>query len=95
MLTLESCLRLPASVAFHSLGSSAQTVIVSFDSGTLFTCNRTTHAFLEAVDGRRTMKQIVDSLGERFEVDRGRLQADMLALAEKLIAEGLLTTDGA
>ena len=55
MLTWETPLILPETVAFQTLGESRQTVLVSMDSGYLFTCNDTTRAFLEAVDGKRTL----------------------------------------
>ena len=95
MLTMDTPLLLPETVAFQSLGESGQTVLVSMDSGYLFTCNETTRAFLEAVDGDRTLGQIVDILCGQFEVDPGRLRSDMCNLARRLMTEGLLVaSDG-
>ncbi|RVA46287.1 PqqD family protein, partial [Mesorhizobium sp. M7A.F.Ca.US.001.01.1.1] len=61
----------------------------------LYTCNGTTEAFLDKVDGARNLDQIVDLLCEEFEVDKGTLDQDMAALATDLISEGILAAPGA
>ena len=93
-MALNTPVKLPENVAFHTLGRGGQSVIVSLDTGYLYTCNQTTHAFLAAVDGQRTLEQIVELLEQHFDVEHDRLSRDMLALAGHLAAEGLLVVEG-
>ena len=74
--------------AFQSLGDSA--VILMLDSGQLYTCNETTEAFLKAVDGVRSLAEIIDTVLPEFEVDRDTLRSDLLALAANLSVEGII-----
>ena len=59
-------------------------------SGQLYTCNGTTEAFLDKVDGARSFDQIVGLLSQEFEVDKATLDQDIAALATDLVAEGIL-----
>jgi len=72
----------------QSLGNDA--IILMADSGQLFSCNYVTDAFLKAVDGVRSMGEIVDVVLPQFEVDRETLRGDLLALASDLSTEGIL-----
>jgi hypothetical protein len=90
MITLESVLELPPATACQSLGVGQDSVILSMDSGYLYTGNQTTHAFLNALDGRRTLGQVADVLAGQFDVRLERLQADLLALAGRLLDERLI-----
>lgn len=83
-------LRLNDDVTFQSLGEGQETVVLSLTSGHLYTCNDTTKAFLEALDGRRSFEKIVDLLEGQFDVRREKLQRDLAGLAEELIREGLM-----
>ncbi len=83
-------LKLGEDVTFQGLGDGQETVILSLSSGYLYTCNDTTAAFLSAVDGRRTVAQIIDQLLEQYDVDRQKLKADLLGIADKLLEEKLL-----
>jgi len=74
--------------SFQSLGDSA--VILMLDSGQLYTCNETTEAFLKAVDGVRSLAEIIDTVLPEFEVDRDTLRSDLLALAANLSVEGII-----
>jgi len=75
--------------SFQSLGESA--VILIIDSGQLYTCNETTEAFLKAVDGVRSLAEIIDAVLPEFEVDRETLRTDLLSLAADLTTHGLIT----
>lgn len=86
----ETRLRLSGDVTFQSLGEGQETVVLSLQSGRLYTCNDTTKAFLEALDGRRSFGDIVDLLEGQFDVPREKLQRDLAELAEKLVREGLM-----
>jgi len=65
-------------------------VVLLARSGQLYTCNGTTEAFLEKVDGRRDLEAIVALLAAEFEVDEQELREDMTALAAELLSEGIL-----
>jgi len=78
-------------VAHQSLGEGHETVVLSLASGYLYTCNDTARRVLELLDGRRTIGEVVSLLEEEYEVERGRLAADLLALARQLLDEDLVT----
>ena len=82
-------LRLADDVAHQSLGPDQETVVLSLKSGYLYTCNETAAAFLRALDGKRTVGEVLDQLEAHYEVERDELRADMLELAALLLDEGL------
>ncbi|MEO5756194.1 MAG: PqqD family protein [Mesorhizobium sp.] len=86
-------LRLADDASVQNVGDGA--VVLLARSGQLYTCNGTTEAFLEKVDGERSLDQIVALLSEEFEVDKGTLDQDMVALATDLVSEGILAAPGA
>ena len=90
MITEQSVLRRVDDLTYQSLGQGQDTVILSLSSGQLYTCNETAAQFLSAVDGSRTFTQIVQLLGEEFEVSLEQLRNDLNSLAEELIREKLL-----
>ncbi len=90
MLTDSTILKLSQQATFQSLGEGQETVIVSMESGFLYTCNETTRSFLQALDGRKTFLQAVDGLLGQYEVTREKLRSDLAAIAGKLIQEGLI-----
>ncbi|QPC89309.1 PqqD family protein [Mesorhizobium sp. INR15] len=89
----EMILRLADDASVQNVGDGA--VVLLARSGQLYTCNGTTEAFLEKVDGERSLDQIVALLSEEFEVDKGTLGQDMTALATDLVSEGILAAPGA
>ena len=88
--TEQTRFRLGDDVTFQSMGPGEDTVLLSLSSGYLYTCNETTEAFLGAIDGRRTMGEIVDELADQYEVPREQLHADLAALADELLREKLI-----
>ena len=90
MAERSAVLGLAPKIAVRRLGEEQGAVVVRLGDGQLFTCNDTTAAFLEALDGRRSVDQVLDLLIEEFEVERERLAEDMDALAEQLMSEGLI-----
>ncbi len=90
MPTEQTCFRLSEDVTFQSMGPGEDTVLLSLNSGYLYTCNETTGAFLGAIDGGRTMGEIVDELIEQYDVPREQLHADLTALANELLREKLI-----
>ncbi|RRI01167.1 PqqD family protein [Mesorhizobium tamadayense] len=89
----ETVLRMADDASVQHVGDGA--VVLLARSGQLYTCNGTTEAFLDKVDGARSLDQIVDLLSDEFEVDKATLGDDMTALAAELVAEGILAGPGA
>jgi pyrroloquinoline quinone biosynthesis protein D len=83
-------LKLADDVTFQSLGPDSDTVVFSLNSGYLYTCNETSAAFLQALDGRRTLAEVIQNLLDQYEVSPEVLTRDMTALAGKLLEEKLL-----
>ncbi|MBZ9660423.1 PqqD family protein [Mesorhizobium sp. ESP-6-4] len=81
-------LRMADDASVQHVGDGA--VVLLARSGQLYTCNDTTEAFLDKVNGARKLDQIVDLLSEEFEVDKATLDQDMAELAAELVAEGIL-----
>ena len=88
---LQQVYRLADGVNFQSMGPDQQTVILRLGDGQLYTCNQTTTALLERVDGRRNMATIVADLQDFYDVPPDKLAADLLAMAQRLVGEGLLS----
>ncbi|SFN70840.1 pyrroloquinoline quinone biosynthesis protein D [Mesorhizobium sp. NFR06] len=88
----ETVLRMADDASLQHVGDGA--VVLLARSGQLYTCNGTTEAFLDKVDGARNLSQIVDLLSDEFEVDKATLDEDMVMLAVELMAEGILAEPG-
>ena len=71
----EMVLRLADDASVQHVGDGA--VVLLARSGQLYTCNGTTEAFLDKVDGARSLDQIVVLLSDEFEVDKDTLDQDM------------------
>ena len=79
-------------VSHQEMSPDGETVILSLSSGTLFTCNETTRAFLESLDGQKTFAQVIDELHAQYDVDRGELREDIARIADEMVAMKLLCT---
>jgi hypothetical protein len=88
----ETVLRMADDASVQHVGDGA--VVLLARSGQLYTCNNTTEAFLDKVDGARSLDQIVGLLSDEFDVDRETLDQDMAALAAELVSEGILADPG-
>jgi hypothetical protein len=88
----QSTLKLSPDVTFRSLGDGQGAVVVETKTGLLFSCNDTTTALLDAIDGKRSFKEIVDRLHGTFEVDRAVLEADLKGIVGELLDSGLIVT---
>ena len=84
-------LRLGEDVAFQSLGDGHETVVISLGTGFLYSCNDTTRAFLEALDVKKTLAEIGRELVAVFTVSEERAIADLRLLADRMLAEGLIS----
>ncbi len=83
-------LRLSKGIAFQNLGHGEGAVVLEIESGQLHTCNDTTAEFLAALDGTRDFDAAVADLEQKFDADLDVLRADLAALAERLIAQGII-----
>ena len=92
-LSQHARLKLANDVTFQSLGPGEETVVLSLNSGYLYTCNETTEAFLRRLDGRRPLAAVIDLLFDEFQVSREALSADMTELAAKLLEERLIVEE--
>lgn len=92
MIDDAAVLRLSPQATFRPLGDGEGAVLLRFDSGQLFSCNDTTVAFLQAIDGRTSFAAAVDAVHAQFEVDRADLRRDLQDLARHLLDEGLVET---
>jgi len=89
-------LRLSPKVTLRRLGEDQGAVVLRLGDGQLYTCNDTTVDFLEAVDGERDLTAIIARLECVYDASPARLRVDLVALAEQLLAEGLIRIeDGA
>ena len=77
-------------VSFQNLGAGEGAVVLTIATGQLYTCNDTTAHFLAAIDGIRSFASIVASLLQTFDAPIDELRSDMSALAEQLIADGII-----
>jgi hypothetical protein len=83
-------LSLAKGVALQNLGANEGAVVLTIESGQLYTCNDTTAQFLVAIDGNRTFNQIVLELGNVYDVSQEELKADLNEIADQLIADGII-----
>ena len=90
MLTEQTILAPVKDVTYESLGPEEDTVILSLDSGQLYTCNETAAEILAAVDGQRNLGQIIEILEQHYDVSPERLRADVLQVSQQLVQEGLV-----
>ena len=56
--------------------------------------NRVGSRFLELIDGRRTVEDLIDSMFEEFEVDRESLTQDVEAFVWELSEAGVIEEVG-
>ncbi|UCI07706.1 PqqD family protein [Mesorhizobium sp. B1-1-8] len=89
----ETVLRMADDASVQHVGDGA--VVLLARSGQLYTCNETTEAFLDKVNGTRSLDQIVVLMSDEFEIDKATLDQDMAELAAELMAEGILAGPGA
>ena len=94
MLGEATIISLTPAATFQPLGENEGAVVLMVDSGQLYTCNDTTVALLQAVDGARSFGAILDKLLDEFEVERAVLAADLSRLVDELEREGIVAVAG-
>lgn len=56
----------------------------------IFTLNDTGKAIWDKLDGKRSLKEVANSLSQEFESDSGELENDVLGLSEELLKRRML-----
>lgn len=89
-MKLSDGLQIPAEVMARQVGE--ETVILDLASGTYFGLNPVGARVWDLIQERNgtTIAEVRDVLLEEFEVSREQLEADLLSLAEQLLANGLV-----
>lgn len=54
--------------------------------------NTSSAAILNLCDGQRSVRAIVDRLAQEYEIDRGRIESETIALFQDLIARRMVET---
>jgi len=91
MLTEETVLALAPNATFQPLGENEGAVVLMVDSGQLYTCNDTTVALLQVLDGKRNFGALIDAMLEEYEVERDVLASDVREMLAELESEGIVT----
>ncbi len=92
MISDNAILSLSTDMTYQEMGEDEPAVILQLSTGRLFTCNQTTRAFLDQLDGRRSFAEAVNGLLEQFSVCREKLASDLGRLTEQLLEAGLVET---
>jgi hypothetical protein len=69
-----------------------ETVLLDVDSGTAVRLNSTGAWIWGQLEQPRRVGELADGLAERFEIDRSRALADVVAFAREMTRRELLTT---
>jgi len=56
----------------------------------LFTLNETGRAIWEKLDGKKTLKKVIEELSEGFEAPAGQIEKDVAGLVEELLKRKML-----
>jgi hypothetical protein len=91
-LSAQTRFRLKPDVAFQALGPEEESVVLSLESGQLYTGNPAATFFLAAVKRGQSLGEAAQAMSEGFEVGPERALEDLQALARELLAEGLVET---
>ena len=65
-------------------------VILRVTDGQIYSCNETTLAFLRLVDGKRSFPEIVAAFRQEYQIDEETASRDLSALAQDMLAEGVI-----
>jgi hypothetical protein len=67
-----------------------ETVILNLENGTYYGLDAVGARIWQLVAEGKTLEQVADAMVDEYEVERGALEQDIVELADKLIAQGLL-----
>ncbi len=88
MLTLETTVSIPEDVLFHEVED--ETVLLNLASGKYYSLDDVGTRMWLLMTEHKQLKAVHQALLEEYEADPGQLEQDLLALADKLAANGLL-----
>ncbi len=87
----ETRLGIHPSICIQEMGPHEKAVVLSLETGDLYTCNETTCDFLRLIEQTTpTFRAIVDALLDRYEVGRAELTADLREVAQRALDEKLV-----
>jgi len=92
MTTLATVYRRAADVRYRILDDEA--VVIRQRAGEVLGLNALGARLLDAVDGGRTVGEIIASLAGDYAVERGALERDVLAFFDEVAAAGLVEATG-
>lgn len=88
MLTCDARLKIPDQVVTRQVGD--ETVILNLQSGTYFGLDPVGSRFLELLEAEGALAAVIARMLEEFDVTEMQLEADLLRLADEMLASGLL-----
>lgn len=65
-------------------------VILRLSDGQIYSCNETTQLFLKLIDGRQKLNEVIQLFCEEYAIDESTALQDLCALAQDLLAEGII-----
>jgi hypothetical protein len=88
MLTCDARLKIPDQVVARQVGD--ETVLLNLKSGTYFGLDPVGSRFLELLQTEGALAVVIARMLEEFDVTEAQLEADLLRLADEMLASGLL-----
>lgn len=88
VVTPESVLEIPSHVVSREVGGDA--VLLDLDAGTYFSLDPIGARMWELIGKGSSVSAICDTLLEEYDVPRETLEADLIELCDKLLAEKLV-----
>ena len=90
MLTRDARLQIPDHVVTRQVGD--ETILLNLESGTYFGLDPVGSRFLELLEAGGMLAAVLAKMLEEFDVTEAQLEADLLRLADEMIASRLLET---
>lgn len=81
-------LKIPEQVVTRQIGD--ETVLLNLESGTYFGLDPVGSRFLELLQTEGALTAVIARMLEEFDVTEPQLEADLLRLADEMLASGLL-----
>lgn len=88
MLTRDARFKIPEQVVTRQVGD--ETVLLNLVSGTYFGLDPVGSRFLELLEAEGSLAAVVARMLEEFDATEAQLEADLLRLADEMLANGLL-----
>jgi hypothetical protein len=74
--------------------TQAGALLIDMATGRCWQLNRVGAAFLTEIDGSNILGDVLDTLGQRYKVERDVLERDLLNLTQQLLDAGLIERTG-